>query len=269
MAQQVLIRWNTNRWNWRSKKRRPFIRLLFEKWTEPKIWHGTESCEYLMTRHVPLLWSVDYDNNQFICQQPTFSYPSQHFLEILSSLLPFIRNLAFIRRPNFCLATTDLLVGLVCQPLHAAYWMSVSYEHWNLCRFAYDTFFVSAYALYSVSLLTMTAISVDRLLALLLGLRYRELVTLKRTYILVATFWVLSGFTALSYPLDHRTIVPIHLTGLVHKDFPHAYSSSGSSTRSRPTAAEPTKRIEHGAVQEGSVQCRVGAVSISCLLCAI
>ena len=103
-----------------------------------------------------------------------------------------------------CLATTDLLVGLVCQPLHAAYWMSVSYEHWNLCRFAYDTFSVSAYALCSVSLLTMTAISVDRLLALLLGLRYRELVTLKRTYILVATFWVLSGFTALSYPLDHR-----------------------------------------------------------------
>ena len=103
-----------------------------------------------------------------------------------------------------CLATTDLLVGLVCQPLYATYWMSVSYEHWSLCRFAYDAFSVSAYALCSVSLLTMTAISVDRLLALLLGLRYRELVTLKRTYILVATFWVLSGFTALSYPLDHR-----------------------------------------------------------------
>ena len=103
-----------------------------------------------------------------------------------------------------CLATTDLLVGLLCQPLHAAYWMSVSYEHWNLCRFAYDTFSVSAYALCSVSLLTMTAISVDRLLALLLGLRYRELVTLKRTYIIVATFWVLSGFTALSYLLDPR-----------------------------------------------------------------
>ena len=87
-----------------------------------------------------------------------------------------------------CLATTDLLVGLVCQPLHAAYWMSVSYEHWSLCRFAYDAFSVSAYALCSVSLLTMAAISVDRLLALLLGLRYRVLVTLKRTYIILATF---------------------------------------------------------------------------------
>ena len=32
-----------------------------------------------------------------------------------------------------CLATTDLLVGLVSQPLYATYWMSVVYEHWNLC----------------------------------------------------------------------------------------------------------------------------------------
>ncbi|CAH3033340.1 unnamed protein product, partial [Pocillopora meandrina] len=103
-----------------------------------------------------------------------------------------------------CLATTDLLVGLVCQPLYATYWMSVSYEHWSLCRFAYDAFSVSAYALCSVSLLTMAAISVDRLLALLLGLRYRVLVTLKRTYIILATFWVLSGFTAICYLLDYR-----------------------------------------------------------------
>ena len=50
----------------------------------------------------------------------------------------------------------------------------------------------------------MTAISVDRLLALLLELRYRQIVTLKRTYIIVATFWVLSGVVALCYIIDHR-----------------------------------------------------------------
>ena len=82
----------------------------FEKWTEQKIWHGTESCGYLMSRHVSLLWSVDYNNNQFICQQPTFSFPSQHFLEILSSLLPSIRNLPFIRRPNFCIVVWQQLI---------------------------------------------------------------------------------------------------------------------------------------------------------------
>ena len=43
-----------------------------------------------------------------------------------------------------------------------------------------------------MSLLTLTAISVDRLLALLLGLRYRQVVTLKRTNAIIIVFWVVS-----------------------------------------------------------------------------
>ena len=42
-----------------------------------------------------------------------------------------------------------------------------------------------------MSLLTLTAISVDRLLALLLGLRYRQVVTLKRTHIAVIGLWIM------------------------------------------------------------------------------
>ncbi|CAH3173924.1 unnamed protein product, partial [Porites evermanni] len=48
----------------------------------------------------------------------------------------------------------------------------------------------------SVSLLTLTAISVDRLLALLLGLRYRQVVTLRRTFITVIALWILSIVSA-------------------------------------------------------------------------
>ena len=48
----------------------------------------------------------------------------------------------------------------------------------------------------------LTAISVDRLLALLLGLRYRQVVTLKRTHRIVAIFWLVSGVAALSYIFD-------------------------------------------------------------------
>ena len=91
-----------------------------------------------------------------------------------------------------CLATIDLLVGLVTQPLYATYWMSLVREHWSLCRYAEDGIQISGYALCGVSLLTSTAISVDRLLALLLGIRYRQTVTLKRTCIITATFWILS-----------------------------------------------------------------------------
>ena len=59
----------------------------------------------------------------------------------------------------------------------------------------------SGLTLGSVSLLTLTAISVDRLLALLLGLRYRQVVTLKRTCINAFGFWILSIVGSSSYSL--------------------------------------------------------------------
>ena len=103
-----------------------------------------------------------------------------------------------------CLATTDLCVGLASQPLHTTYWVSLVHKDWNLCRYIFDTTFVTGYALASVSLLTSTAINVDRLLALSLGLRYRQVVTLKRTYVVIATFWVVSSVAAAMYLLENR-----------------------------------------------------------------
>ena len=89
-----------------------------------------------------------------------------------------------------CLATTDLLVGLVSQPLAVTYWMSLFHEHWSLCRYARGAVYISSYALCLVSLLTLTAKSVNILPLLLLGIRYRQIVTLKRTCIITATFWI-------------------------------------------------------------------------------
>ena len=104
------------------------------------------------------------------------------------------------------LATTDLLVGLVAQPLNALSWMSVVQEHWSLCRYLWDATYITAYVLLLVSLMTMTALSVDRLLALLLGLRYKQIVTLKRTYIIVTTFWVFNLVASLCGIFHHRII---------------------------------------------------------------
>ena len=103
------------------------------------------------------------------------------------------------------LATTDLLVGLVTQSLAATYWMSLVHEHWSLCRYARGAAFVSGFVLSGVSLLTLTAISVDRLLALLLGIKYRQIVTLKRTCIITASFWILS-LAAGSFSISHTRI---------------------------------------------------------------
>ena len=55
-----------------------------------------------------------------------------------------------------------------------------------------------------VSLLTMAVISVDRLIALLSGLRYKEIVTLKRIYIIIASFWVLCLVASLCTIFDQR-----------------------------------------------------------------
>ena len=104
------------------------------------------------------------------------------------------------------LATTDLLVGLVTHPFSVTYRISSIYKQWNLCRYARSAGYLSSYALCGVSLLTMTTISIDRLLALLLGLRYKRIVTLKRTYIIVAAVWVSSGVAALCYILNKRIV---------------------------------------------------------------
>ena len=71
--------------------------------------------------------------------------------------------------------------------------MTVVNEHWNICRYVALAFSATATILTSASVLTLTAIRVDRLLALLLRLRYREVVTLKRARWILITFWVLSA----------------------------------------------------------------------------
>ena len=91
------------------------------------------------------------------------------------------------------LATTDLCVGLISQPLYAASLLTVVNENWNACRYVAVVVSITNFILCGVSLLTLTAISVDRLLALLLGLRYRQVVTLRRAYGTVIAFWAITS----------------------------------------------------------------------------
>ena len=63
---------------------------------------------------------------------------------------------------------------------------------WDICYLAHLMVTLAAYTFCGVSLLTLTAISVDRLFALLLGLRYRQVVIVKKTYIAIIAFWIVS-----------------------------------------------------------------------------
>ena len=102
------------------------------------------------------------------------------------------------------LAITDLCVGIIVEPLKVAYWMSVVTGRWNICYYAHLPVAISGTGLCAVSLQTLTAISVDRLLALLLGLRYRQVVTYRRTCITVTGFWILSIVGASTVFLNRR-----------------------------------------------------------------
>ena len=89
------------------------------------------------------------------------------------------------------LAITDLCIGIITEPLLVTYLTSVVNRRWDSCYYTVLAILFSAHTLCDVSLLTLTAISVDRLLALLLGLRYRQVVTLKRTHIAVIGLWIM------------------------------------------------------------------------------
>ena len=94
-----------------------------------------------------------------------------------------------------CLAITDLGVGLTSQPLFA----TVLLTDYRNVNWSVSVIFSNYLSLIfcGVSILISTALSVDRLLALLLGLRYRHVVTLKRVRIAVACCWLTALVTAL------------------------------------------------------------------------
>ena len=133
-------------------------------------------------------------------------------LNVLMSITAFLGNiviLAALRKETSLhppskllyrnLAVTDLCVAITAEPLTITYWMSVVNQRWDLCHFANVAIFVTAATLCSASLFTVTAISMDRLLALLLGLKYRQVVTLKKTSITVIVLWILSIVATASY----------------------------------------------------------------------
>ena len=90
------------------------------------------------------------------------------------------------------LVASDLCVGFV-EAVFVAYWVSILQGQRQICHYFYLAYIIGAYISIPVSLWTLAAISVDRLLALFLGLRYRQVVTLRRIYAVVIAIWALLG----------------------------------------------------------------------------
>ena len=94
------------------------------------------------------------------------------------------------------LAVTDLCVGLISQPLFVTLRLSTFIKmNTDIQNYFRNIGIAFDFILCGVSILTLSAISVDRLLALLLGIRYRTIVNLRRTRALLSFFW-LTGIAA-------------------------------------------------------------------------
>ena len=90
----------------------------------------------------------------------------------------------------FCLAVSDFLVGLVGQPSFVAYKVAELLENFNgYCKARIIQFFIG-WITSGVSFLTLSAVCVDRLLALTLHLHYRNTITMRRVVIAMIIVWL-------------------------------------------------------------------------------
>lgn len=95
----------------------------------------------------------------------------------------------------FGLALADLGVGLLVHPLYFSLIIGKLTRKREVFCEAGITVEVTANALCIISLLTVTAVSLDRYLALRLHLRYKELVTIKRAMISIGIIWLIGAFS--------------------------------------------------------------------------
>ena len=97
------------------------------------------------------------------------------------------------------LTITDLCVGAISQPLAIIFILSTVNKNWDVCRVTEYSLAVATTVFGGASLSIVTAIGADRLLALLLKLRYRQVVTIKRVRGAVFVFWLKSSGIAFLY----------------------------------------------------------------------
>ena len=90
----------------------------------------------------------------------------------------------------FSLAASDLVVGLICQPFFVAYHIAEFVGNYNVYCVLIIIQRLFSYTTTSVSLATLSGISIDRLLALTLHLRYNTVVTFNRTVLTNFAVWI-------------------------------------------------------------------------------
>ena len=114
-------------------------------------------------------------------------------LENALVLVSFWRTPSLLTPANvllISLAMTDLVTGLLSAPLFVILNIGKLIQDEGLFCKVTPVFFLAANCLGGISLLTMTAISVERYTALRVHLRYNEVVTMRRVCVVTVGIWL-------------------------------------------------------------------------------
>ena len=109
----------------------------------------------------------------------------------------------------FCLAASDLVVGLICQPFYVAFHIAELMDNFNAYCVLRIIQSISSYTTTGVSLAILSGISIDRLLALTLHLRYNMVVTVRRIILTTCSVWIVSTTVVVSrFWISNWIVVP-------------------------------------------------------------
>ena len=152
-------------------------------------------------------------------QIPYALYVFDVTVNVLSSVITLIGNTLVIlalrkirtRRVHnvfkaflFNLALADLGVGLLVQPLYILAVLTAMGGYHDASRILGTAFYLVNWYFPPISVSFLTAIAIDRFLALHLGVRYRNFVTLKRIVRALVFLWIIRFAETLIIIFDHR-----------------------------------------------------------------
>jgi hypothetical protein len=109
------------------------------------------------------------------------------------------------------LASSDFCVGLFVQPTYCVFRFAEFSRNLGLFCFSSKVYLHCCVMLLAISLLTLTAITADRFLAVHLHLRYQELVTVKRYGMVVSFIWVAGIFLTVFSLFTGPTLIVVFI----------------------------------------------------------
>ena len=158
-----------------------------------KTMNKTETCFYFT--------GISFDN----AQELFVTNVSTCILNVLFGIITFVGNSTILlaiqknrdlHSPSYvllgCLAFSDLLVGLICQPLFVGVKIAEFERSFTVYCWLRMLQTRSGWTTAGVSFFTVAAVSVDRLIALHLHLRYSAFVTVSRVLQATLVIWILS-----------------------------------------------------------------------------